>query len=300
MILKNTVVNFHVIRNPEWMENILKLLLRHFNMVSAEELENFYHHGYQLKNSCHITVDDGDLSVFTHLFPLIKKYNIPISIYVSPLAVKTGRNFWFQEIKDFDYRKLLQFYNEQNSKKIPYVGPRQVSGIFKSMKVNEVNSLIEAFKKKYDIPDKKRIGMNLDQILELKDSGLVAIGAHTLNHPILKNEDDPTSRKEILDSIWDLSDMLNEKVKYFAYPNGNPDLDFGEREINFLKEGQVKLAFSTNSKSFSRNDDALTIPRRGITKGGNAFVFAKLAMGDYWEIIRKLVKSDLEPDFRSK
>ena len=280
------------------MEGILLLLQNHFNMVSVQDLEKYYYGGYSLKNACHITVDDGDISVYTHLFPLVKKYKIPISIYVSPHAVKTGKNFWFQEIKNFDLKQFLSFYAVQKGEQIPFVNKHQVSAILKSMKVQEMNNLIEAYKKAYNIPDRDRVGMNLDQLMELKASGLVSIGAHTLYHPILKNEDDETTRNEILQSVQELGDLLQEEIKYFAYPNGIPGLDFGEREINFLKEAKIRLAFSTESRHFSKKDNPLSIPRRGVTKGGSTFVLAKLAFGDYWENVKRLLKGKQEKDFR--
>ena len=298
MKIENTNINFHVIKNTAWMEEILKLLQNHFNIVGAQQLEKYYYEGLRLKNACHITVDDGDISVYTHLFPLIKKYKIPISIYVSPFAIKTGKNFWFQEIKDFDLKHFLGFYSTLNGEEIPFKNKHQVSAILKSMKVHEINALIDAYKKTYGIPNKARIGMNLDQVMELKSSGLVSIGAHTLHHPILENEDNETSRKEILQSVQELGDLLQEEIKYFAYPNGLPGLDYGEREIRFLKEAKIRLAFSTESKHFSLKDNPLSIPRRGVTKGGSTFVLAKLAFGDYWENLKRMLKGKQEKDFR--
>jgi len=77
--------------------------------------------------------------------------------------------------------------------------------------------------------------MSESELKEAYDSGLVAVGAPTQNHPILANETEQTSRYEIQSSILELSDMLGTQVKYFAYPNGIPSLDFGEREIDVLK-----------------------------------------------------------------
>jgi peptidoglycan/xylan/chitin deacetylase (PgdA/CDA1 family) len=298
MKIQNTVINFHVIKNAKWMEDILRLLQSRFEMVSAEDLEKFYYQGVKLKSSCHITVDDGDISVFTHLFPLVKKYKIPISIYVSPYAIKTGRNFWFQEIRDFDYNHFLDFYTNQIGKKINYTNRHQVSALMKSLKIEEINALVDAYKNKYQIPDKERMGMNLDQIMEMNESGLVAIGAHTMNHPILINESDEVVRKEITDSIEELGEMLQKEIRLFAYPNGLPGVDFGAREMNILKNAKIKLAFSTESKNFSKNNDPLSIPRRGITKGSPAFVLSKLVLGDFWEKAKRIMKGKQEVDFR--
>lgn len=296
--LPNTIINFHVIKDVQWMEDIIILLKKYYNLVSAKDLKDFYHGSIELKNACHITIDDGDKTVYDHLFPLIKKHNVPISIYVSPYSLKTGKNFWFQELKSMDLRLILNFYNQLHQSKIQYVNDIQVKAIIKSMRSKEIYSLIEHYKVSLNQPYLNRVGMNIDQILELKESGLVEIGAHTLTHPILKNEDDETTRIEIKNSIEELAEILKEKIEYFAYPNGLPGLDFSDREMKILKECGIKLAFSTQNKRFSKNDSPLSIPRNGITKGNKNFILAKLIFGNTWVQMRRLIKGKQEFDYR--
>jgi peptidoglycan/xylan/chitin deacetylase (PgdA/CDA1 family) len=298
MKLPNTIINFHVIQNAQWMEDILKVLKRRYKMVSAKDLENFYYQGQDLQHACHITVDDGDVSVYSHLFPLIQKYQVPISIYVSPRAVMTGENFWFQEIKGYDLQSLLKVYNRIYGEKHVFTGKNQVIGLIKSLPLKEIKGLLAAFKSEFGIPDKPRRSMNLEQLKELKASGLVDIGAHTMQHPILKNESFETAKDEIQQSVLQLNQILDQETRLFAYPNGVPVIDFGEREMNVLQDCGIKLAFSTEARKFSTQDHPLSIPRRGITKGGPLFVLAKLALGDKWEEMKRLIKGKQEPDFR--
>jgi peptidoglycan/xylan/chitin deacetylase (PgdA/CDA1 family) len=298
MKLPNTVINFHVIQNTKWMDDILKMLTSHYKMVSVEQLENYYFNGLDLQNACHITVDDGDVSVYTHLFPLIKKYKIPISIYISPYVVISGKNFWFQEMMEYDLRLFLEYYNRLFGTKHIFINKYQVFGLIKSLPLKEIQTLIEGFKKENKIKDKPRRCLDVNQLLELHESGLVAIGAHTINHPILRNESYETVKDEVLRSVIELEKLLNSKVKYFAYPNGFPGIDFGEREMRILEECNIRLAFSTQSKNFSNLDHPLSVPRRGITKGGPIFVLTKLALGDYWDSLKRILKGKQEPDFR--
>lgn len=296
--LPNTIINFHVIKDIEWMESILLILKRHYNFATSDQLESYYYNNSKLKNVCHITVDDGDQSVYHHLFPLIKKHNIPISIYVSPNSVKTGRNFWFQEIRDYNYKNLLDCFNDQKDTKILYNNEYQVHALLKSLKSEDIYGLIEYYQNRFNIPFKERVGMNLDQILELKESGLVEIGAHSQTHPILKNESFDKSKLEIESSIDELSEMLGKRVKSFAYPNGIPGLDFTEREIKILESCKIKLAFTTEKRRFTKFDNPLSIPRNGISKGGSSFILIKLLLGNNWATLRKFLKGKQEMDYR--
>lgn len=91
----NIILNFHAISNQEWFEGILKIVNRLYNIVSYNEVEAYYYENKKFKNSCHITFDDGHISFYEKIYPLLKKYNIPVSIFVSPKVIKEQKNFWF-------------------------------------------------------------------------------------------------------------------------------------------------------------------------------------------------------------
>ena len=300
MKFKNTIINFHLIKNPDWMERIILLLKDHYDFVSLSELEDFYYQGKRLKNACHITVDDGDISVYTHLFPLLKKYQIPISIYVSPLCVKAGKNFWFQEIGGYDFKKLFEYYSKSYGDQNRFEGKHQLYAVLKQLPISELINLIHSFRISQGIEVKTRMGLNLQQLIELKESGLVEIGAHTYNHPILANEDHETVLYEIKDCILELEELIGEKVKWFAYPNGIPSLDFSEREMEILRDSGIRLAFSTENKRFSKGDNPLSIPRTGISKGNILFIYAKLFFGSRWNLLKELFNSNKEDNLRKK
>ena len=124
--------------------------------------------------------------------------------------------------------------------------------------------------------------MNLSEILEVEKSGLIKVGAHTLNHPILNNESDENCYKEITESILELQKLLGHEVKYFAYPNGTPNDDFGDREINFLIKNNIAIAVSTEAKSISRHDNKLAFPRLCLDQRSMCFVKIMLILCANW------------------
>jgi peptidoglycan/xylan/chitin deacetylase (PgdA/CDA1 family) len=132
--------------------------------------------------------------------------------------------------------------------------------------------------------------MNLQQVLEVEKSGLVTIGAHTMNHPILANETDIDSEAEIQQSVNKLRDLLGHEVKYFAYPNGKPILDFGRREMEYLKDAGITIALSMQIKHLSSTDHRLALPRIGITAGSPRFIKLKLKLGARFEKIKSIIR----------
>ncbi len=297
-LFPSTIINFHAIYDDHWMDSIFSLLKQLYKIIPLSEVESFYYEGVKLKNTCHITFDDGDISFYNIVYPLLKKHNIPVSIYVSPKVAKERINFWFQEIREYDDHKLRSIINSniKFSKETEEAKPTRA--ILKSLPVNQILAILEQYRRETNSPVKPPMNMTVDQLRELDASDLVTIGAHTLNHPILKNESDKECETEIINSIEGLSGILNKEITCFAYPNGSPGLDFDHREIDILKENNIKTAFSTENKALSRDDNPLSIPRNGISYGSNSFVLIKLLSGKRWGTIKKYLKGKQEEDHR--
>ena len=105
--------------------------------------------------------------------------------------------------------------------------------------------------------------MNTEEVLELQHSGLVEVGAHTMIHPILKAEDDIRARKEIVESVDKLSEILDKKVTSFAYPNGIENVDYSVRDEQIAKEAGINMAFSVDPGIITSKTNPLSVPRWG-------------------------------------
>lgn len=301
--LPATVINFHAINCKSWFEKTLLWLSNLYQIVSVYELDDFYYDKVKMKHGCHLTFDDGHCSFYDIVYPLLLKYRIPASIYISPVATLKNENFWFQEIIDYDEETLkaivLQIAGSSN---MEGNFPTDISSkaLLKKMPLDVIWESIEYYQKSTNTYPKKGMNLTIDQVNEINASGLVTIGAHTLRHPILANETDEAATREILDSITNLSEILGKEVMYFAYPNGQPGLDFGTREKRILSNSPVRLAFSTKSKKVSISDDRFAVPRNGISKGGMAFITLKLVAGSNWPQVKKLLYGKQESDIRLK
>jgi len=298
-LFKNTIINFHKIENKEWLESVFVEIKKRYKLVPIHEIEEFYYNEKQLTNVCHVTFDDGELSFYTTVFPLLKKYEIPVSLYVSPYVAQTGNNFWFQEIRDYNHNELRKIVlNLIDKDKVDIFNAIPLKYIFKNLPADMIYESIRIYQKETGTPKKSPVNMNIDKIIEVYNSGLVEIGAHTQTHPILKNESDEKSKEEIKYSIHQLAEILGKDVRYFAYPNGIPEYDFGKREINTLEVHGVRLAFSTETDGISLKYHPLSVPRNGLTYGNKYFMLSKLIMGKRWPIMKKLFGKDKYTEYR--
>jgi peptidoglycan/xylan/chitin deacetylase (PgdA/CDA1 family) len=286
------VINFHDIRSVNWFEQTLNILKNKFNLVDIKEIESFYYNEKILKNSCHLTIDDGDKTFYDIIYPVLKKMNIPATLFVSPKICADLSNFWFQEIRVMDPDKMKKIISEDYKIDLTILQPYSIFVIFKNLKISQIWALIGKYKSLHNIVPMENQNMSVEQLKEIDRYGLVTIGAHTMNHPILANESDETSEQEIVDSIRGLENILAHEVNYFAYPNGTPNLDFSLREIEILKNNNCNLAFSVEKKDFKLTDSPFSIPRYGLTTGSKYFIKAKILLGKNWDLIKNMGSKD--------
>jgi peptidoglycan/xylan/chitin deacetylase (PgdA/CDA1 family) len=279
----------HVVDNPQWFEHTVLWLKSNYTMVSLSVFEDKKNYSKR-QSLCHLTFDDGDLTFYTVAFPVLKKHNVPVTIFVSPEKIVSHKNFWFQEIEGYDTVKMAEIVS--NNSLIPFEMAKEygMHAVLKCFEIEKINEFIKIYQTHTDTPPKEFRNMNLDEILDAKNSGLVTIGAHTLSHPILDNETDEKCEQEIAVSILKLSELINEEVRYFAYPNGIPNLDFGEREKEILRENHIKIAVSTEPNFATKRIDEFAFPRKGITYGNIRFIKFKLFLGKSWNFVKNIQK----------
>ena len=117
-----------------------------------------------------------------------------------------------------------------------------------------------------------------EQIIEMKESGLIDFGSHTLSHKFLTDHDLDVARKEIFDSKKNLESMFNWKFEIFAYPGGR----FNAEIRALAKEAGYYAAYATSPGENFDNDDIYALKRVRISRtSNNPLVFWLYSCGDY-------------------
>ena len=288
----NRILNFHLVNNMDWFERTILYIKSKFDLVSTDTLDLYYQGKVELKNAVHITVDDGDETFYRIIYPVLKKHQIPASLYVSPKIFKERINYWFQEIEGYDKHVMREIISELTNTPLKNLDSLPNDNLMKVMKIERIHEILAEYRKRTNTPLKPYQNMSIDELREVDRDGLVTIGAHTMNHPILHNETDKVSNDEIGSSITELAELLGHEITCFSYPNGIPDYDFTDRERNYLRDNGIKLGFSTEATSFSRKDSIYSIPRIGVSNNeSSAYFKLKLFAGPAWIVIRKLKPS---------
>lgn len=283
------IINFHLVNDIDWFERMICFLKSKYSMVSADDLHQFYQTHTHLSKACHITVDDGDKTFYDIIFPVLKKHAVPATLFASPRICEERINFWFQEIEGYDEDILRKIMADALELPASLLLKYSVPSILKAMPITQIHEIIKTYQRTTGTAPKPFQNMTVDELIEVDRSGLVTVGAHTMNHPILNNEDDISSKYEIEASISGLSKLLGHGIKYFAYPNGIYKLDFTEREESYLADCGIQLTFTTEAKNLRFNNNRMRVPRIGVSNAENIlFLKTKLLTGSQWDKLKKL------------
>ena len=259
----NFVFYLHNEPSLDLFERKLVWFKQRYNLISYNELFDSIYSHKRLNNACHLTVDDGWLSTYQVIFPVMKKYGIPFTIFVSPTVCLSGQNFWYKDIigVDENYLKEMMITKGLYQKGIERF-PAEL--LLKEISIDSVYKLLDEYWTIHNNKNRQPRGfINVDELKEMYSSNLVEVGAHTISHPILSKEDAHRSEYEIIESISKLASVLNKEITAFAYPNGLKNIDFGQREMKVAQKAGIKMAFSVNPGIINDNVNPLAIPRIG-------------------------------------
>lgn len=224
---------------------------RHFQILSMDEVVNRMKSGKEFERpSIAITFDDGYLDNYTLAYPILKKHEVPATIYLTTGLVGTPDGIWTEQIgtafletkKDqFHFSSVLgdetiPIRTEEEKKQ----ASTKVSETLKLIPDDERRELIEKLFEKLEVSDKvgrhvgKRMMLNWDEVQEMRKDGMT-IGSHSHTHPILSQMPIQKAKDEILNSKMVVEKNVPMRVKHFSFPNGREE-DFSEELRDYCRE----------------------------------------------------------------
>lgn len=254
-------------------EHEIRYLRRHYKIVSLDELVNTLASGEKFNQpTIAITIDDGFKDNYQLLFPLLKKYNIPVTIFITTAPIGTEKRLWVNWLEEIILNTSKTsfsagwFYSGKTFSLNDIAQKREfyqlLLGKLKDIETWKRDQYLEYIEKVLGRPNvKKPIMLNWDEIREMQRAG-VAFGAHTVNHPILTNLPLDEAKEEIINSKKKIERELGVTVNHFAYPNGRPQ-DFNDELREFCKQIGFKSISSCDYGNNSRREDIWSLKRIG-------------------------------------
>jgi peptidoglycan/xylan/chitin deacetylase (PgdA/CDA1 family) len=216
------------------------------------------------------TFDDGYIDNLTEAYPILKKHNIPFTIYVATNLPDGDAIIWWYLLEDLVVEKdTVEFkwkgenfiFNTDTvkNKEIAFNRIRQYLATADADTLKELIHQLFSTRKEFISERTKALALSWEQIKMLSDDPLVTIGAHTVNHLPLHSLTLENSRFEILESKRIIESHIGKEVKHFCYPIGS----YGQKEIGILQESKYCSATTTKMANiFSENlEHPFALPR---------------------------------------
>lgn len=213
---KVTILLFHSI-NKEAAERAFIYLSRRYNIISlADYLEAVLHQHKLPEKALIISFDDGHISNY-NLLPVLKKYRIPVTIFLCSAIVNTYRHFWF----------------------LHEAAAGQVAGM-KKLPNKERLAALEKKGFSQDAEFNTPQALTKEQIDEMRD--FVDFQSHTMYHPVLPMCTDAEAIQEISGSKQQLEELFQLKIHTISYPNG----DYSDRDIQLAKAAGYRCGITVD------------------------------------------------------
>lgn len=194
-----------------------------------------------------ISFDDGFRDVYEYAFPILKRENIPFTLFLTTGMPNGTAHLWWLELE-----KMVKT-------------PEEVEPAMKEIYDSREN-MSEYICKKYNAsPDyslTKRVSLTWNQIQEMVDSGLCVIGSHTCSHPALTRVSEERIQEELSMAKQQIIEHLGKEPVYFSYPHSMENSEVR----TLVKQTGHKAAFMGYGGSVHKGDDLFKLNRKHIVQ----------------------------------
>ncbi len=257
---------------PQTFKKQMGYLANHCNVVSLDTLTASVEKGETLPpKTVALTFDDGWLDNYLFAYPILKKHNLPATIFIATGFIDTPNLFWTDRLSRalfslWQAKKDVQI--ELEEKKVG-LSPATAKLILEVLEVDEweelvdtIHLLIEVLKltalddrnqildtiygyaRSYIGIPKERVFLRWEEVQEMSEGG-VSFGSHSHYHRILPEIPDEDVKKEIEVSYVHLKRNLKNFSMTFCYPSG----EYSKRSQEILKEAGVLRVLGARPQS---------------------------------------------------
>lgn len=269
-------------------EKHMKYLAKNFDVISTEEAFEHCRNGTSPKRkSVTVTFDDGYKNNLDTALPIIEKYGIKTTFFISGVCAENNPNslLWadlVQFINHFTPGNRIEIGDQCFVNFVEVQTSKNLYQFIKSLSKDERDNVLNELRSKYDVDNQlvkldKEIWelMNQEDLRKLSASPLVTIGSHGYLHYNLANIDLQDAVDDMLKSKQILEKTIGKEIKSIAYPDGNYDENVKQKaeEMGYTEQ------FAVTYRSLEDKADKRILDRHGLssttTFESNMFFLAK-------------------------
>lgn len=244
----------------------VRWLLERFEILSFSQLLARWHVNEwdERKAYCVLTFDDGWLDNYRHAFPILKKYEVPATIFLPTNYIESNEWFWTEKIAfllaGLDQPRVTSLQRNHVGGVIAelpglmrsgLVGQEGIScatmaeiiGHCKLLPPSEIESVLNRLSEilEVSIPN-ERVTVNWSEVAEMAENR-ISFGSHSCSHHLLTRLNGETIRQELQESDRVLRTLTVGYLPVFCYPNG----DNNHAIQDVVQQSQYVAAVGTRS-----------------------------------------------------
>ena len=276
--------------SPEHFSEHMEVLRRIAYPCTLSELVRAHAANSIPENAVAVTFDDGYLDNLTNARPILEEHDVPATIFVCSGAVGRRQEFWWDQLErallrspeklperlelDIDGKRMTWSLEEDDRlgdghdwrarHPLPHAVSRSLFySVWEHLRALPPAAQADAMRQIRlwsGTPNEARWDyrtLDADDLVKMADSRLIAIGAHTVNHPLLPAHPREFRRLEILNGRSELQDVIGRPVRHFAYPYG----DYDQTTVDILREEGFASACTTVDRAVTPRSVAHELPR---------------------------------------
>ena len=282
---------------PQHFAEQLEVLRKHARVLRLRELVAALLESRLPDQSVVVTFDDGYADNLSQAKPLLERYGIPATCFLTTGWLGCAREFWWDELD----RLLLQSGSLPETLRLKIRGEEYHWELGEAARYDAEayhshrrwrawgepdpsprHLLYRAiYRLLYPLPEAKRraaqdellawAGAELaarpshrplshQEIAALAEGDLIEIGAHTITHSLLAAAPTSVQRREIVQSKAQLEELVGQPVRSFAYPFGKRG-DYTEETVTIVRESGFACACSNFPGAVTGGVDHFQLPR---------------------------------------
>ncbi|HWR17303.1 MAG TPA: polysaccharide deacetylase family protein [Terriglobales bacterium] len=255
-------------------ESQIRFLRQNYRIISLAQFCQEFPEGKVAEPSVVITFDDGYRGTYTEALPILQKYSVPATVYLTVGCIETGDIAWYDKI-------FLAFYIaeaegidvevEEELLHFPLSSLRDRLGsalrlIRRLRQIPNVDRIdfCRKFDKQFPLPSTETRGRMLtwEEARQMQKLG-ISFGGHTMTHPAVSQLSPPEAEIELGESKAIAEKRLGQRVVDFAFPFGNLQA-CGTGTPALLKKFEYRSATTTMEGVNSGDADPFLLRRTAV------------------------------------
>jgi peptidoglycan/xylan/chitin deacetylase (PgdA/CDA1 family)/CelD/BcsL family acetyltransferase involved in cellulose biosynthesis len=231
----------------------MRFVARHYQVVSLPEAVRRLWEGCPPVPVVAITFDDGYQDNYLNAFPILQKYGLTATIFLTTGPIDTGERLWFERVGlavketskqylDLEIDIPRRFWIRDEVERL--LAKDRIIALLRRVPETARYQSVERILTELGMPHSgDKAMLTWDQIRSMHRAG-IGFGGHTVNHPFLSRVCPEKAVWEISECKRRIEQELQTGVEFFAYPNGRKE-DFSDRNKMAVKQAGYRAAVST-------------------------------------------------------